>query len=180
MNRKIKIIALSVALLLSSLLSYSYAQKCKYEYQKTDGLTGNTLKAIQYEASGTLTLRCKKVNDGYEIDILIYFQWADGGEAYSRGQTMRMEVGDSLTFKLSTGEIVSLYATKQLIPVQKANGWGSFLTYDALSTDKNNMEKLANTTVSYIRVNFGKDVYDAFLKEKSAKQLQSSLNCLLQ
>lgn len=175
MKPKNIIIGLSLAFTVTA--SQVYAQKCKYEYQKTDELTGKTSKAILYEVSDELTLRFKENAGAYSCDMLIYFKATSETVGFANPF---VEKGDSIAFKLNTGEIICLYAEKQIKPSVQQKTFSVYFLYDsAFPISRDLLEKLSGSTVTYIRSYLDKKIYDGRLKEKSSKKLQETIKCIL-
>ena len=134
-------------------------------------------KAILYEASSTLNFRFKASDNVYDMDILIYFTTFNMGSANTK---IPLEAGDSVVFKLSTGELVNIYLPKQIEPAMLQDKLSLYHLYSPIPVNKDILDKLSNSTVSYIRVTIGTQVHDKQLKEKEAKLLQAHLKCIMQ
>jgi hypothetical protein len=159
----------------------AYGQKCKYEYQKTDELSGKASKAVIHELSNQLNLRFKSVEGAngnvYTMDVLIYFTTFNMGSANTK---IALEAGDSISIKLSTGEIVSIYSTKQIIPDVLQDKLALYQLYENIPVDERILEKLSEGSISYVCLCNEKKIIDGSLKEKEAKALQDKLKCILQ
>jgi len=175
MTQKIKMLGFVALFLFVAVQAYS--QKCKYEYQKTDGLTGKKTKAVLHKVSKTLNMRFKAVENSYSMDILIYFTGFNMGSANTK---ISLETDDSISFKLSTGEIVSISVPKQIIPDMRQDKLALFHLYENIPVDKEILEKLSNTIILYICLCNEKKIAEGSLKEKDAKALQDKIKCILQ
>jgi hypothetical protein len=150
----------------------AYGQKCKYEYQKTDELSGKTSKAIIFELSSIVTLRVKEVDKNYFFDVII-FDIINGGS--------EMKQGDSLVLKLSTGEIISLYTDKSIRSNLHLDGFIPAIQFEnALTLNQELLEKLSKIPIHFARVTINDRPYDDVLKEKDAKKLLDVFRCILQ
>ena len=173
MNHKI----LVLTVLFSFIATFAYSQKCKYEYQKTDELTGLATKAVFHEVSSALNLRFKAVDGGYSMDVLIYFSGFNMGSANTK---IPLEADDFISFKFSTGEIVRIPVPKQIIPDLRQDKLALFHLYENIPVDKELLEKLSGATISYVCLCNEKKIAEGTLKEKDAKILQEKLICILQ
>ena len=176
MTNKIKILGLIMLFVFTA--TFSYSQKCKYEYEKKDELTGLVSKAILQEFSTVLNFRIKALGDSYSMDVLIYFPAMTN--QLSAITLVYLEEGDAISFKLSTGEIVSIPVPKRIKPELRQDKWAFFHLYDNIPIDKELLEKLSSTTVSYACLCNEKKIAESTLKEKEAKAFQEKLKCILQ
>ncbi|MEG1556487.1 MAG: hypothetical protein RR356_07165 [Bacteroidales bacterium] len=174
---KKKILVLCIAFI--GLLSITNAQKCKYEYEKVDEISGKVSKAIVNTFADDMVLIFKNTDGVYSIDIKIIVGL---GSDFSVLSNFPIHKGDSLVFKLSNNELITFYANKDVIPTSGQNSLVSiYLLYDDVySISKEELTKLSTGEIIYLRQFIGKSEFSAKPKSKENIKFQQAINCLMQ
>lgn len=177
MKKTTKILGLGILFLFVTTMSLS-AQKCKYDYNRTDPITGEATKG------NTCTIQVYGM--GFPI-------WQIGlnkaGDSYYLGNLYRVvgnvreivQKGDQIMIKLSNGEIVTLVAQDEFLPVAKTSGGGVYTEYLAkYSIDATTLQKIADNQPTYIRMTISSKVYEKEISTKDGKSFAKHAACILQ
>lgn len=150
----------------------TYSQKCKFDYQKKDEITGEETKGSTFDVKRGWKLGLNKNGDQYSIGMLIQF---DG----NLRDIITPE--NTIIFKLENGEIITVNANQNYIPTAQATGYGIVSMYNArYNISKDDLKKIASSPLTYIRVGIGLQTYDESIAVKKGKSFQEQANCILQ
>ena len=174
MKKYIKIILLAIIT-----LSYSniYAQKCKYAYDKKDPFTGEISKGVSSPiAGGWWLLGMTKLGDNYNIEISLRVQGDMNTDIMK---------GDPIMFKLENDKVLTVYANEQYSPnsnvtvvVDKPSIYSVYQARYTISKD--DLKLLADSAVTYIKMNISDGVYQREIKKKHAKKILRNAYCISQ
>jgi hypothetical protein len=178
------LLIITTLLLLLSSSNVFGQKKCKYTYQKEDPITGEQTKGTKLLVFATpLTMQetwylfFDRKGNNFSVRMSIKLT----GEF-----NMPLEVGDSLTFKLADGKIFTLYAKERNAPVTEAyiNGADQpvilscfICNYDI---SKEQLESMATSPVTFIRMNIGSFPIDKEIGKKVGKKFQEDAHCIIQ
>jgi hypothetical protein len=157
--------------------------KCKFDYEEDDPFTGKlsrgtsaTIFPTSISTREYWEIGFERVNDNYSVtnDISI----AGKSDEY-------LYQGDSLMFATKDGSIISCYASERVSPVTRAE---RVMSHDLITTNyistytisRRQMEMLARSAVTSIRINIGEEVFMQEIKSRHAKDIMQDANCILQ
>lgn len=170
MKNRIKILATTVLFILIS--AQTYSQKCKYDYQKKDEITGDETKGSTFDVKRGWKLGLNKNGNQYFIGILIQF---DG----NLRDIITPE--NTIIFKLENSEIITLNANQNYVPTAQATQFGIVSMYNArYNITKDELKKIASSSLTYIRIGIGLQTYDESIASKKGKSFLDQVNCILQ
>lgn len=180
MKNVIKII--SLAMLFTLIAPQAYSQKCKFDYQKKDQITGEETKGNSvniYSKSMSLVpktsskISFNKIGETYYFEIIIDFHGVVRDI---------IQKGDAITFKLSNGEVITIYAQNEIIPSAQVIAGERVMTrykgkYDI---DAATLQKIAENMPTFIRANVGSTIYEEEIAVGCGKKIIQAATCILQ
>lgn len=163
---------LSVAVVVITITTNAYSQKCKYDYQKKDEITGEETKGSTFDVKRGWKFGLNKNGNQYSVGMLI---------------NLNGNVRDIITpentiiFKLENGEIITVQANQDYVPTAQATEYGIVSIYNArYAISKDDLQKMASSPLIYIRISIGIQTYDENLVAKKGKSFQEQASCILQ
>jgi hypothetical protein len=159
------------------------AQKCKYDYNKTDPITGEISKRIsklleQKTIVGTVGNICRseigfnKLGDSYFISMKI---------DYSGSVREYIQKDDPFIFKLSNGETVTLKAADDYRSVVSTIQAGTFSRFIAkYYIDEVSLQKIAEFAPTFFRLSIENRTYDREIPTGEQKKISQAAACILQ
>lgn len=164
-------------------VSQSYGQKkCKFEYEESDPFTGKISKGtstsifpISISTREFWHIGIERVNDDFNIVNNIHL----AGEI-----SVDLEQGDSLMFATKDGDVITCFATKKISPttiIDKVMN-ESIITSGYISRyqiSREQLEILADSEITNIRINIAEQVYQQEIKSKHSKDFLNDANCIL-
>ena len=172
MKKVVKVVSLALVLIfvISSNLS---AQKCKFDYEKKDPLTGEYTRGNTFGVTLWWFLGINQVDASYYIGVLIRI---------SGNLRDIITPENTLIFKLANGEIITLNANNEYLPAANANQYGVLTAYNAqynISTE--DLAKFAASPLVYVKMEIGAiRKFAQELKEKKGLDFQNKAKCILQ
>jgi hypothetical protein len=150
------------------------AQKCKYDYDKKDPFTGEMSKGNTFKIdNNNWIMGFNKIGDIYYARL----------ELYCTGNVREfIQKGDPINFKLSNGEVVTIFAQDEVIPVAEAiPGAGVRSIYTGkYSIDSVSLQKIAENPPTFVRMNIESKVYEKEISAKDGKKIVAAAVCILQ
>lgn len=170
MRNSIKILGvISIFIIIST---QAYSQKCKYDYQKKDEITGEETKGSTFDVKRGWKLGLNKNGNQYFIGMLIQF---DG----NLRDIITPE--NTIIFKLENSEIITLNANQNYVPTAQATQFGIVSMYNVrYNISKDDLKKIASSSLTYIRIGIGLQTYDESIASKKGKSFLDQANCILQ
>ena len=173
MKKITQILSLSILLLFACSMQLS-AQKCKFDYNKKDQLTGEQSKGITFSIKLWWKLGFNRVGNTYYIGMYINLN----------GNLRDVITPDNtLVFKLANGEIITLHANDNFYPTAQvnANQNGVVSRYDAkYDISAEDMQKLASSPIVYVKMGIGgARNYDSEFNAKKGEEFQNCAKCIL-
>jgi hypothetical protein len=173
MKKITKILSLGVLLLLSCTTQLS-AQKCKFDYNKKDQLTGESSKGTTFSIKLWWKLGFNRVGDTYYVGMYININ----------GNVRDIITPENtLIFKLSNGEIVTLHANDNFVPTAQVNQAQNAVVsayhakYDISAED---FQKLAASPLVYVKMGIGSARnYDSEFNAKKGEEFQNKAKCII-
>lgn len=155
------------------------AQKCKYDVDKTDQFSKESIKGMTNILWGNkmfnyLSMSTFNKGGAYEIEMGIVF----GGV-----QNEHMEVDDVVQIALENGESLTLTPIERAAPKNTTYSTSILTIYvPRFEVDREVIEKLASSQITTVRVNLDKNYDFDFTKRytKNCKKLKESMNCMLE
>jgi len=182
MKKFTQILGLGILFLFVTTLSLS-AQKCKYDYNKADPITGEATKGIGMNieskafvmTSGTV-YRCNmgfnKIGDTYYMNVEI---------SYTGNLREYILKDNPLIIKLSNGETITIYPQTDFLPMATANQNAVFTQYKAkYDIDAASIQKIAESDPTFLRLSMESRTYDRSLDSKDKKKFTNAARCILQ
>ena len=172
---KSKILLLGILFIFTA--SQAYSQKCKYDYQKKDPITGEETKGSTFRVVRKngfwWDLKLNKTGNQYNVGI-----YAIIGGAINEAIVPKSEIN----LKLEDGSIITIYANEEyrasLRPVGTVGVVSDFnAVYNISEAD---MQKLASSPLEYVKMELGTRTYDESLKAKQGKAFQRMAQCMLE
>ena len=177
MKKITKILCLGILFLFAFSWQLS-AQKCKYDYDRADPITG--------EASKGNTCTIQTYGMGFPI-------WQVGfnkmGDSYFIGNMYRLvgnvreviQKGDQMFIKLSNGELITLVAQDDFLPIAKATQSGVYTEYlSKYAIDAATLQKIADNQPTFIRMNIESKTYEKEISSGDGKKMAQAAKCILQ
>jgi hypothetical protein len=183
MRRLTQILSLGVLLLVVSIGQIS-AQKCKFDYEKKDQITGEVTKKSTFAIIATVPFYTIERPLKWKLDInRVGNKYCIGVFLDLAGSVRNPITPEStLIFKLANGEIITLYAndtyfsTSHIIQDSKVVS-----LYDAkYDISEEDMQKMAASPIVYVKMGVGGRDYDYEFKDKKGADFQNKANCILQ
>jgi len=170
-----KILSLGIIFLFVSTLQLS-AQKCKYDYNKTDPITGETTKKTSFSILPKGTTFGKM--SFHKIGTTYHFQM----DISCTGELKEIvEKGDKITLKLSNGEIITFTSQDDIKPVYNVSP-GLVVTSRytvAYDIDVESLQQITEFLPTFIRINIGTKVYDEQIASGIGKKIAQAAECIL-
>jgi len=176
MKKITKILSLGILFLFAFSLQLS-AQKCKYDYNKKDPITGEETKGSTFNVSTFMgisnwKMSVNKMGNTYYIGNILNVS-GNVREIIKKGETV--------AFKLSNGEVVTLYAQDDFLPVQQATQNGVYTQFTSkYGIDAETLQKIAENMPTFIRLNAESKVYEKEIPAKLGKQISQAAKCIQQ
>lgn len=182
MKQLTKILGLGILFLFLASMQLS-AQKCKYDYDKKDPITGEISKgiavAIELKGSYALPGNATKSEIGFNKNGETYF--ISFKITFFAHYKEFIRKGEPLMIKLSNGEFITINAQDEFIPSHAADQVGVYTTYSAnYNIDAVSFQKLTDSPPTFVRVNFENRIYDREITDKVQKKLYQAAKCILQ
>ena len=162
-------------ILLSLILTNSYAQKCKYDVETVDAFTGKkTLGTTAKLPQGAL-IGFNLSSDKYWVGIFIEFF----GE-----KNDRIAKGDSLMLKLGNGEILTLFANEDFGPTSYVYGQGTAAANvksyykPNYTADAATISKIAQSSITDIKFFMGANNLSFAVDEKFREKIMKAAGCI--
>lgn len=173
MKKITQILSLGVLLLVVSSTQLS-AQKCKFDYDKKDPITGEQTKKITLKINMAWYVGFNEVEGKYFISMDFFIPGNNIKEFISPENTV--------IFKLTNGELITLHANDNYIPTIRASE-SIVSVYNAkYDISKEDLQKLATYPLAFIRMGIGsgKHDIDREIKAKEGVEFQNNAKCILQ
>jgi len=172
MKKITKILSLGILFLLVCTL-HSSAQKCKFEYNKTDPITGENTKGNKFKVNGSWDMGFNRIGNTYYASM----------EYDIRGELKDiLQTNDPIIIKLSNGEIITLTAQEECVPAYKnvwAAGWYTYWN-GKYSINASSIKSIAENPPVFARMNIGNKVYEQQIPTKDGKAISEAAKCILQ
>jgi hypothetical protein len=157
----------------------SYSQKCKYDYDKKDEITGQSVKAIHVRQ---MTKGCSliQIEDSFALSIAFVLV-GDRKEI--------VKTGDSLIVKLENEKIIYLFAKGDALPVARTNsisdGKGGVTQSGVMSyytvtyrLPREKLQELKGSPIRLCRVTFAGLLLNLDFKDKGMLRIQNGAICM--
>jgi len=172
MKKTTKILTLGILFLFVFTLQLS-AQKCKFDYNRTDPITGESAKGNTFTISALgWKMGFNKLGDTYHLGMFIRLN----------GNIREIiQKGDPIVFKLSNGEVVTISALEEFLPAAQATQNGIITVYQGkYDIDAATIQKMAENPPTFVRMNIESKVYEKEISAKAGKQIAQAAACILQ
>lgn len=164
-------------------LDQSFGQKeCKFEYEENDPFTAKlsrgtltTIFPISITTKEFWHVGFDRLNDEFNIVNNIHL---------SGKLSSDINPGDSIMFATNDGSIITCYAIKTIGPITKIDHVmnNKIITSGYICKypiSKEQVEVLADSELTNIRMNIGDEVYQQKVKAKHARDFQNDARCIL-
>jgi len=170
MKRIVQIIAL--CFILSLTWSLGFSQKCKFDFDKKDPITGESEKQISFNPSGSMSIHIRKTGAIYHLNISIIFDGVK--DEY-------LNKGDSITFKLESGKLINVYAMDKYPPTSDVSVDQIYTYYRPVYTiTEEQLKQISDSPVVFLRIVVGSVKKDFEINDKDRLKFQSIVKCILQ
>ena len=148
------------------------AQKCKFDYEKEDPLTGAQTKGNTFTVKVYWKIGFNKVGDKYTISMWLRMN----------GQVRDIITPENnIVFKLENGEIITVFANDSYVGRSQATQNGVLTVYDAIfAVSEDDIKKLAASPLTYVRMPIGALTAESELNTKKGAEFQGKAKCILQ
>jgi hypothetical protein len=171
MKKITQILGLGILFLFVTTLSLS-AQKCKYDYNRADPITGEASKGNTFALHTAWKMGFNKTGDTYFTGMLL---------RCSGNLREIIQKGDPISFKLSNGEVITITAQDEFLPAAQATQYGIVTVYTGkYSIDAATLQKMAENPPTYVRMNIESKVYEKEIAAKAGKKISEAARCILQ
>jgi len=183
MKKITQILSIGVLLLFACTMQLN-AQKCKFDYEKKDPLTGNLTRKSTFTIIATVPfytidkpmiwkLYFNRIGDTYFISM--FFDLA--------GNTRDIITPENtIVFKLANGKVITLSAKDNYVPsahiVQDTYVVSLYESQYEISEE--DMRILAASPLVFLRAGIGTRSYDYEFNTKKGTNFQNKANCILQ
>lgn len=149
-----------------------YSQKCKFDYNKKDPLTGEATKGNTFKVHPNWHLGLNKIGDKYLVDMFMRVA----------GNTREIITPENtIIFKLENGEIITINADNEYVPIAEVYADGVVSQIRAKFTiSEENLQKIAASPLTYVKMTIGARTYDFEFKTKKGAEFQNNAKCILQ
>ena len=166
----------SLVMLFMFIAPQVYSQKCKFDYEKKDPLTGEATKGNSFMIKMWWHLGLNKVGNEYHVGMYIRL---DGNvRDYVTPE-------NTIIFKLENGEIITVYADNEYVPTAQSVRYGN--EYRVVSVirakftiSEEDLQKIATSPLAYVKMTAGARTYDSEFKTKKGAEFQNKAKCILQ
>ena len=171
MRRLTRILSLGIVLLVVS-TGQLFAQKCKFDIDKKDPLSGEQTKGVSFKINTNWSLGFNKVNNQYFVGMSIVFN----------GNTREVITPENtIIFKLANGEIITLYAKDNYTPTAQVMGYSIVSRYIALyDISEEDLQRIAASPLVYAKVGIGSAAHQSEFNSKKGTEFQNKAKCILQ
>ena len=172
MKRVVKILSVGI-LFFVVCTSQLAAQKCKFDYQKTDQITGEETKGNTFTIKMWWKLGFNKIGDKYYIGMAVVIN-GNVRDIISPENT--------IILKLANGELITLHANDTYLPTAQATQNGVVSTYNAkYDISVKDLQKIATFPLIYVKAGIGDARnYDSEFNVKKGDEFQNKARCILQ
>jgi hypothetical protein len=171
MRTYIKILGIIISFLAIS--SLTQAQKCKYDYQKTDEITGKAVKGISVDLNSDWEITLHKEDNSYCLELR--FEKAAGQ------LTEDLEKGSPLVLKLANGDLINLVSKEKITPKAELSGIVVVVVYRIkYDISPEDIQKMSEQMLTYGRIEIQNTTFDISVKEKEAAKFKQAAVCILQ
>lgn len=164
-----------IIILLSLVMTGSYAQKCKYDVETNDAFTGKkTLGTTAKLPQGAL-IGFNVSSDKYWVGLFFEFF----GE-----KNEKIAMGDSLLLKLSNEEIFTLYTNDAAAPTSYVAGSGAYAQVKSYykpnyTIDAATVNKISLSPLTDIKICMGANNLNVPVDEKFREKIMRAAACIL-
>jgi hypothetical protein len=171
MKRITQILGLGILFLFATILSLS-AQKCKYDYNRADPITGEASKGNTFAIHPAWKMGFNKAGNTYYTGMFL---------RASGNLREIIQKGDPISLKLSNGDVVTIVAQDEFLPAAQATQYGIITVYNGkYSIDTATLQQIAENPPTYVRMNIESKVYEKEISAKAGKSISDAAKCILQ
>jgi hypothetical protein len=149
------------------------AQKCKYDFDKKDPITGERIRRNMHNINLWAKMALYRAND----DIRFELNLAKGGE-----DNFSIPIGSKIFIKLEDESILELKSANKAVPVSFVTG-NQVATSFAISyyISKEQMQKIATNGITFIKAMLiGEVSVNYEINKRKSKKIKKSAFCIVQ
>jgi len=174
-KNKSRIKNFALIMLFAFLTVQIYSQKCLYDYQKIDPITGNEVKGIIFNIDGyffpSWQLGLNKHGNQYFVSMYI---------SLSGNIRDVITPENTITFKLENDKIITIHANEDYLSTSQATQYGIVSWFNArYYISEDDIQKIASSRLIYVRVSIGTKIYDGSFSKRKGKQFQRNAKCII-
>ncbi|MBL7932111.1 MAG: hypothetical protein JNL60_09415 [Bacteroidia bacterium] len=148
----------------------SFAQKCKFDYDKADPFTGKRTFSIKPDLARGWGMAIISTAGNYDISISVIV----GGLTKNV-----INKGDTLLMALEGDLPLILKANAEYLPVSNAAGSTVYTSYTAsYSITKADLLRLSQKSMRALRMYVGVNAFNVEVKEKNAEKIAKAAACM--
>lgn len=161
-----------IVLLLFGMLAEVQAQKCKFDFDKEDPISGDRVRRNNYKLKKqAFTVSYYRKKDEFKLELSMIFAGA---------RTFSVTTSDQLVLKLSNNETITVYPSKEFAPTSQATGSGVYTFYAiSYNATQEQYQQISENGVVHVRSNMGGETYDVEVKEKMAEKMKIGAGCMV-
>ena len=169
MKGKIKIFMLAALFMLTA--TAAYGQKCKFDSQSRDPITGEDTKGSTFSVQYWWSLGFNKNGNNYHIGML----------AIISGNVRDVIMPENtLIFKLANDEIITLNANDNYVPTAQATTNGVISSYNArFDISEEDLQKIASSPLAHVRMTIGPQTFDRSITARKGMDFQNQARCIM-
>ena len=168
MNAMIRPLLL-LALLLST--TGAMAQKCKYDLDKTDPMSGERVRRMEMKHKPYFIVSYYRKAEDFRVELNVRFV----GE-----RNFAVSEGAELKLKLKGGDILTFPAAQQATPISGVNGTQINTIYAiTYGCTREQMQRLANEGYTVASAQVGDETLTVEVKEKEMTDTAANAACML-
>jgi hypothetical protein len=151
------------------------AQNCYYDFKEVDPITGELEKGNTFNVGDFIErnwqLRLNKKGNRYFVGMYIRIS------GYVRDI---ITPKNQIIFKLASGEIVTIHANNEYVPISQTDLYGGIYSYFSAwySISEEDFRKLTSSRLTYLRVTVGTRTYDESFSKRKGKLFQRKADCI--
>ena len=161
-----------ITALLFGLLAEVQAQKCKFDFDKEDPISGERVRRNSYKLKKqAFTVSYYRKKDELKLELNMVFAGA---------RTFSVTTSDQLVLKLGNDETITVYPSKEFPPTSQATGAGVYTFYAiSYNATQEQYQQIAEHGVVHVRSNMGGETYDVEVKEKMTEKMKTGAGCMV-
>ena len=163
---------LITAVFLLGFLTELQAQKCKFNFDKKDPISGDRVRRNSYKLKKqAFTVSFYRKKDEFKLELNMVFAGA---------RNFSVTTSDQLILKMENGEMITVYPSKEFAPTSQATGSGVYSFYAiSYNASREQFQQISKSGIVHVRSNMGGETYDVEVKGKMTEKMKLGASCML-